>query len=75
MAAELPMPKPSGVTKALQLLQFIYNAMPSQVRLILAQSVLEWAERARDKAVAEMANGPQAPPGSPHDYTTQGYTP
>lgn len=64
---------PGGVTKALQLLQFLYNAMPSQLRLILAQSVSEWAERAKAQALAEMAGGPQAPM-PPHDYTTVGHT-
>jgi len=63
---------PTGVTKALQLLQFLYNAMPSQVRLVLAQAVLEWAEKAKDQALAELANGPPAPPG-PRDFTSRHY--
>lgn len=67
------MPTPGGVTKALQLLQFLYNAMPSQLRLILAQAVSEWADRAKAQALAEMAGGPQAPP-TPHDFTTVGHT-
>jgi hypothetical protein len=62
-----------GVTKALQLLQFLYNAMPSQIRLVLAQAVSEWAERAKAQALAELAGGPQSPP-MPHDFTTQGHT-
>lgn len=67
-------PSTPGVTRALQLLQFLYNAMPSQLRLILAQAVSEWAERAKAQALAEMAGGPQSPPQTPHDFTTQGHT-
>jgi hypothetical protein len=63
-----------GVTKALQLLQFLYNAMPSQLRLILAQAVCEWAERAKAQALAELAGGPQSPPQQAHDFTTEGHS-
>jgi hypothetical protein len=66
---------PGGVTKALQLLQFLYNAMPSQVRLVLAESVSTWAERAKAQALAELAGGPQSPPtATPHDFTTVGHS-
>ena len=61
--------KPGGVTKALQLLQFMYGAMPSQVRLVLAESVLEWAEKAKAQALAELATGPQAPQSPMHDFS------
>lgn len=68
-------PTTPGVTKALQLLQFLYNAMPSQLRLILAQAVCEWAERAKAQALTELAGGPQAPaPQTPHDFTTEGHS-
>lgn len=70
-APQLPGANPTGVTKALQLLQFLYNAMPSQVRLVLAQAVLEWAEKAKDQALGELANGPPAPSG-PHDFVGHG---
>lgn len=63
-----------GVTRALQLLQFLYNAMPSQVRLILAQAVCEWAERAKAQALAELSGGPQSPAPQAHDFTTEGHT-
>jgi hypothetical protein len=65
--------KPAGITKALQLLQFLYNAMPSQLRLILAQAVCEWSERAKAQALAELAGGVQSPPQPPHDFTVEGY--
>lgn len=64
---------PPGVTRALQLVQFLYNAAPSQLRLIIAQAVLEWAERAKAQALGELSGGPQAPP-TPHDFTTVGHT-
>lgn len=63
-----------GVTRALQLLQFLYNAMPSQLRLILAQAVCEWAERAKAQALAELAGGPQSPPQPAHDFTVEGHS-
>lgn len=77
----VPGATPTGVTKALQVLGFVYAAMPSQVRLILAESVLTWAEKAKAQALAELAGGPRAPTGphdftpiTPHDFTAEGRT-
>lgn len=69
---------PNGVTRAIQVLQFVYAAMPSQVRLILAESLLSWAAKAKDQALAELAGGPRAStapdfqPITPHDFQTEG---
>lgn len=72
---------PSGVTRAIQVLSFVYGAMPSQVRLILAESVLTWAEKAKAQALVELAGGPHSPTGPddfapimPNGFTTEGRT-
>lgn len=58
---------PGGITKAIQLLSFLYAALPSQLRLLLAESALSWAQKAKDQALSELAGGPRSPTGP--DFT------
>lgn len=57
-----------AIVRALKALQFVYDVMPPEVRLLLAQHVGEWAERARVNALADMGR----PPPDDNTFTTHG---
>jgi hypothetical protein len=66
------------VVRAIKALQFVYDVMPPELRLMLATQVAQWADNARALALAQLGRSQQAPPASTEPerttYTTTGYS-
>jgi hypothetical protein len=76
---QLP-PLPPGaagmLNRAINTLTVLYKVLPAEVRLVMAQYVADWAEKARAEALQQMglSEEPQpAPPPGPPAYTTTGH--
>lgn len=64
----------AGFAKVIEIVQMFYAALPPGMRLMFAQSVSEWADAAKRKALSDMGAPPDPEPGGPATYTTHGHT-
>lgn len=65
-----------GVVRALKALQFLYDVMPPELRLMLASQVELWAQNAKQQALTQLGRPPEPAPPEAHrqTYTTQGHS-
>lgn len=72
----LPPATASTLRRVMDTLTVLYKVLPAEVRLVMAQYVAEWAERAKLEALQQMGlnqePAPPPPPG-PTTYTTTGH--
>lgn len=64
----MPPPPPSAIARLMRALQFGYDILPPELRLVFADHVAAWAERAKRQAIDDMGR----PPPDPNTFTTHG---
>ena len=68
------------VARAITTLQMLYGVLPAEIRLVMAEAVSSWAQKAREQALSQLGipdTGPQQqqpPHNAPATFTTTGHS-
>lgn len=68
-----------AVARAITTLQMLYGVLPAEIRLVMAEAVASWAQKAREQALSQLGipeaqQQPEKPHNAPATFTTTGHS-